>query len=1115
MIKKLIDYCIENQFIVLIFMLFLGFFGIMAVKNIRLNALPDIAPTEVIIQTNWSGEPPNLINLRVTYPIESYLLSAPKVKEVRGTSMYGSSFVTVVFNRGTSISWARAQILAYMNQIKTLLPPGVIPVLGPYANAMGWVYMYGLIDKNHNENLEQLRTIQQYYLRYALESVHGVAQVATYGGFKKEYQVTLNPRALQYYNISIQQITSYIKSSNNDIGARVIDSSSGAEHIVFVKGYLHTLKEIRNIVVGQTANHVPILVKNIGSVEKVPASQRSYSDLNGNGQIIGGVVIMQQGANTLNVINAVKKKIKSLEPSLPKGVRIITTYDESTLIHRSINTLKTTLLEIIIIVMLVCIIFLFHFRSALVVIIMMPFAILGAFLAMYLLHISANIMSLSGIALAVGAMVDSSIVMIENAHSYIERLEHNPDSVPEHIKAIKDKKKAKKVYIAESAKEMGKPLFFSLIIIAAGFLPIFYLSGEVGALFKPLAYTKTFSMLFAALISVTLVPILMVHLIKGKIKPIDKNPVNRFLAYIYKPVLKFVMLYKYIFIGLILILMVMTYFVYTRIGSEFMPPLNEGTLLYMPSALPGYSGTDALKLIQIEDRIIKSFPEVKMVTAKAGRADTALDPAGLSMTETVINLTRRATWPNGMTVTKLISKLNKALNIPGLVNVWTMPIKNRIEMTSAGLRTPIGIKVYGSNVNILQNISAKIASALYMVKGTQSAFANRINNRPYIEISPDYIKMGFYGMTLKEIDDAVDASIGGKTITTLYNGLARYPLSVRYPYAYRNSLSAIRNILVKTKNGPYIPLKEAANVKYIVGPDFVSSQGGIPDDIIDITLKTKNMVGWVKTAKKMISKMVHLPAGYHIVFSGEYKSLQNANKKLLLIIPLTILIIFLLIYLNFKSIPLSLIVMLSVPFALIGGFFYIYLMHITLSIAVWVGFIALIGVSTEIGMVMITVLDSMFKEREIAAVTALEDLESSGISDVSMVHKKINDAFPPDDKIQNTQNIVEVMRDTQNTQDTQEKHEGNYKKLSKQDIEDISATGATKRLRPVVMTSFAIIFGLLPAMFAYGAGARTTKFIAAPMIGGMITATILNLLMLPAIYSMWKQYEIKKKEKNK
>ncbi len=1113
MIKKLIDYCIENQFIVLIFMLFLGFFGIIAVHNIRLNALPDIAPTEVIIKTDWSGEPPNLVNLRVTYPIESYLLSAPKVKEVRGTSMYGSSFVTVVFNRGTRISWARAQILTYMNQIKTLLPPGVTPVLGPYANAMGWVYMYGLIDKNHNENLEQLRTLQQYYLRYALESVPGVAQVATYGGFKKEYQVTLNPKALQYYNLSISRIDNSLKSSNNDIGARVVDSPSGVEHLIFVKGYLHTLKQIRNIVVGTTSNHVPILVKDIGVAEKVPASQRSYSDLNGNGQIVGGVVIMQQGANTLNVISAVKKKIKSLETSLPKGVKVITTYDESSLIHRSIGTLKTTLLEIIIIVLLVCIIFLFHFRSALVVIIMMPFAILGAFLAMYLLHISANIMSLSGIALAVGAMVDSSIVMIENAHSYIERFEYEPDSVPEHIKAIKDRKKAKKIYIAESAKEMGKPLFFSLIIIAAGFLPIFYLTGEVGALFKPLAYTKTFSMLFAALISVTLVPILMVHLIKGKIKPLEKNPINRFLVYIYRPSLKFVMRFKYIFLVLTLLLMVATYFVYTRIGSQFMPPLNEGTLLYMPSALPGYSGTDALKLIQIEDRIIKSFPEVKMVTAKAGRADTALDPAGLSMTETVIDLTRRADWPSGMTVTKLISKLNKALNVPGLVNVWTMPIKNRIEMTSAGLRTPMGIKVYGSNVNKLQSVSEKIASALYMVKGTQSAFANRINNRPYIEISPDYVKMGFYGITLREIDDAVNASIGGKTVTTLYNGLARFPLSVRYPYKYRNSLSAIRNILVKTKNGPYVPLKETARVKYIIGPDYVSSQGGIPDDIIDITLNTKNMVGWVRTAKKMISKMVHIPAGYHIVFSGEYKSLQRADKKLLLIIPITVMIIFLLIYLNFKSVPLSLIVMLSVPFALIGGFFYVYLLHITLSIAVWVGFIALIGVSTEIGMVMITVLDGLFKEHEAAEVNVLEDLENTASSENTGGH-----FTPIHGGEADGQSGTPGMKATQKQSAFigKEKKDGaNYKKLSRQDIEDISLNGAIKRLRPVVMTSFAIIFGLLPAMFAYGAGARTTKFIAAPMIGGMITSTILNLLMLPIIYSMWKQYEIKKKEKNR
>ncbi|MCL4321868.1 MAG: CusA/CzcA family heavy metal efflux RND transporter [Deltaproteobacteria bacterium] len=1053
MINKIIDYCINNQFLVFVFMLFLGLGGVYAMYNIRLTALPDIAPQEVIIKTNWSGQPPNIVQLHVTYPIETALISAPKVREVRGSSMYGTSFVTVVFKRGTSLGWARAQVLTYLSQAKKLLPPAVTPVLSPYANGVDWVYQYAIIDKSHNQSLADLYSFQQYFLRYNLETVPGVAQVATYGGFYKEYQITLNPKALQYYNISLSRIINDIRASNADMGARVIDSSSGVSHLIYVKGYLRNLEQIRNIVVGTSSNHVPVLVKNVGTVEVVPAATRSISDLNGNGQVIGGVVIKQQGSNTLNVINAVKKRLKSLKSSLPKGAEIITTYNQNTLIHRSISTLKSTILMIVLIVIFVILLFLFHLRSSLVIVIMIPFAIMGSFLLMYMLHISANIMSLSGIALAIGAMTDSAIVMIENSHSHLEILENHPEICP--YGNMEDKDEARKLCIVDSAKEMGKPLFYSLIIIAVGFLPIFFLSGEVGALFKPLAYTKTFSMIFAAVLSVIFVPILMIYLIKGKITPLEKNPVNRFLVFIYSPLLKFVMKYKAIFLILLFGILGSGYYAYSQLGSQFMPQLNEGTLLYMPSSVPGLSYTDAAQLLQVEDRIIKKFPEVKIVTGKAGRADTAFDPASLAMTETTIVLKRRKYWPAGMTVSKLIDKMNKALKIPGLENVWTMPIKNRIEMTSAGLRTPIGIKIYGSDIKEVQKLAEKTAAAVSMVKGTLSAYAERVYNRPYIVIKPKPRAMGFYGLTLKSINEAVATSVGGKTISTIYDGLARYPLSVRYPYLYRNNLKSLRNVLVKTGNG-FVPLKELASIKYELGPAFVSSQGGMLDDTVDITLNTPNMVLWAKNAKNMIKKYVKFPNGYTYVISGEYKSLKRANNKLMLIVPLTIFIIFLLIYFNFKSIPLSTLALLSIPFALVGAFWYLYLMHITLSIAVWVGIIAVMGVSTEIGVVMISILELTFhnyyKERDREAGDSKE-----------------------------------------------------FKFTESSEIEQVVIKGATIRLRPIVMTAMSIIMGLLPAMFAYGTGARMTKFITSPMIGGMISATLLNLFLLPVFYFIWKK----------
>lgn len=1040
MIGKIIDYCVNNKFIVFVFMIFLGLGGVYAIYQTRLNALPNIAPSEVIIKTNWPGQPPNIVQLQVTYPIESSLISAPRVRQVRGSSKYGASFVTVVFQRGTPLGWARAQILTYLSQAKRFLPQGVTPVLSPYASGVDWIYQYAIIDKGNSASLSDLYSYQQYFLKYALETVPGVAQVATYGGWNKEYQITVNPRAIEYYGLSLSRVISIIKSSNADTGARVIDSASGAAHLVYVRGYLESIKQIGDIVIGTTSAHTPILVKNIGTVEVVPAPSRSISDLNGNGQVIGGVVIKDQGADTLKVISEVKAKLKELKNSLPKGASIITTYDQSILIHRSVSTLESTLAMMILIVIFVVMLFLFHIRSSLVVVIMVPFAILGTFLLMHILGISSNIMSLSGIALAVGAMTGSAIVMIENAHIHLEKLDEYRKNNPQENQ--EDYERIKKMDIIDSAKEMGKPLFFSLIIIAVGFLPIFFLSGQVGALFRPLAYTKTFAMVFAALISVIFVPILMIYLVRGKITPAKKNPVNRFLIFIYSPILKYIMKHKIVFIILLVLVAASSLFAFTRLGSEFMPPLNEGTLLYMPSSTPGFSYTDAAELLQVEDRIIKKFPEVKMVTGKAGRADTSFDPAPMTMAETTIVLKKRKYWPSGMTVRRLINEMNAALNVPGLQNEWTMPIKNRIEMTSAGLRTPVGIKIFGSDPKILQSLAIATAKAVSAVKGTLSAYAERVYNRPYIVINPDSKAMAFYGVSLKNIDDAVDTSVGGKTITMIYKGLARYPLSMRYPYYYRNNAKALGNIMVETESG-FVPLKELAAIKYKLGPSFISSQGGTPDDIVDITLNTQNMVSWAKKAQEIINKKVVFPKGYSFEIGGEYKSLRRADKTLAFIIPLTIFLIFLLIYFNFKSVPLSILVMFSIPFSLVGAFWYLYMLHITMSVAVWVGIIAAMGMSTEIGVVMISIL-------EITSSGKLENLE-----------------------------------------------------------EDV-VNASVIRLRSVVMTALAIITGLLPAMFAVGTGARMTKFIASPMVGGMISSAILNLTMLPVLYFLWKRFELRR-----
>ena len=1034
MIEKIIAYSAKNGFLVGLMVVFLTAWGLWAAQHTPLDAIPDLSDVQVIIFAEWPGRAPQLVEDQITYPIVTTMLGAPKVKVVRGFSYFGLSFVYVIFEDGTDMYWARSRVLEYMNEASKFLPEGITPTLGPDATGVGWGFEYAVVDKTGTHNLAQLRTLQDWHIRYWLKAVPGVSDVASVGGYVKQYQVNLDPNTLVAYHLPLDTVVKAIQASNNDVGGRVVEFT-GREYMVWGRGYVQSVADLERVAVGTDAKGTPILLKDVGRIELGPDIRRGLVELNGEGEVAGGVVVIRFGESALNVIERVKAKIKEMESALPEGVEIIPTYDRSELILRAIGTLKDKLIEESVIVSLITIIFLFHVRSALVAILTLPLAILMSITAMYYLGISSNIMSLGGIAIAIGAMVDGAIVMVENAHKKLEHGGPGADRVG---------------LIIEAAKEVGKALFFSLLVITVSFLPVFTLEAQEGRLFRPLAFTKTFSMGFAALLSITVVPLLMVLLIRGNIAGEQRNPLGRLLLAIYQPVAHIVFRFRKTTLLLLILALIMTWPAFTKLGAEFMPPLYEGTLFYMSVTLPGASITEMQKIVQVTDRIIKQFPEVSQVFGKAGRARTATDPAPLEMMETIVNLKPEEEWRPGMTVDRLENELDQALQIPGVSNAWTMPIKGRLDMLTTGIRTPLGIKIFGSDLTEIQRIGGDIENALREVPGTRNIFAERTAGGYYVYFKVKREEIARYGLMIQDVERVIESAIGGTNISLTIEGRERFPINLRYSRGFRNTLEDLKRVLVSTPYGQQIPITQLADVNLISGPTVVKSEGSLLVGYVFVDVAGRDLGGYVEEAKQIVANTVKLPQGYYLGWSGQYEYMQRAAKRLQLVVPLTLLIVFLLLYLNFQSVARTLIVLLSVPFAAVGAIWSLSLLHYNLSVAVWVGIIALIGVSAEIGVIMIVYLDQSFARREAQG------------------------------RLRTTSDLVEA-----------------------------AFEGSVQRVRPIMMTVAAITAGLLPIMWTHGSGADVMQRIAAPMIGGMVTTTILTLLVLPAIYLIWRGWGLK------
>ena len=1042
MIEKSIEWSSRNKFFIFLGVFFTVAAGLWAVKNTPLDAIPDLSDIQVIVFTNWPGRSPDLVEDQVTYTIVTALISAPHVKVVRGYSFFGLSFVYVIFEDGTDLYWARSRVVEYMQGIQGNLPAGVTPTLGPDATGVGWTYMYALVDKSGKYDLAQLRTLQDWHVQYLLRAVPGVSEVASVGGFVKQYQVDINPSTLLAYHLPINSVIAAIRRSNNDVGGGVVEYT-GREYMVRGLGYLQQVEDLQKVVVGTNDGGTPIYLRDVADVHLGPEMRRGFAELNGEGQVAGGVVISRYGVNALGVLKQIKQKVAEINNGgLPKGVQIVPVYDRSDLILRSVSTLKQKLIEEMIIVSLVCLLFLFHFRSAMVAIVTLLVAILMMLLAMYFLHLSSNIMSLGGIAIAIGAMVDGAIVMIENAHTRLEKWEQD------------GREGNRDLVIVEAAKEVGKPLFFSLLIIAVSFIPVFTLEAQEGRLFRPLAYTKTFSMAFAALLSVTLVPVLMLLFIRGKIAPQAKNPINRFLIWAYKPFVHLALRFPKLVLLLALAALALSAFPFVRLGSEFMPPLSEGSLLYMPSGLPGMSITKALEVTQIEDKIIKQFPEVLSVFGKAGRARTSTDPAPPEMGEATIILKPEESWPKGMTSEKLVNDLDTALKVPGVSNSWTMPIKGRTDMLSTGIRTPIGIKIFGPDLNITQQIGKQIEDVLRNIPGTRNVYAERVVSGYYEDFKVDRDAVARYGLTVGDVEDVIESAIGGMNISTTIEGRERFPVNVRYLRDYRSDPQALDRVLVATPGGAQVPITQLAKISLTMGPPVIKSEDAQLVGYVYVDVTGVDIGTYVQRAMQAVQQKVNIPAGHRLEWSGQWEYMQRAKETLKYVVPLTLLIILVLLYSNFNSVAKTLIVMLSVPFALVGGIWFIYLLHYNTSVAVWVGFIALAGVAAETGVVMIVYLDEVYERR---------------LKEGKMTTAK--------------------------------------------DLYDAIIEGAVMRVRPKMMTVTAIMAGLLPIMWSHGTGADLMKRIAAPMVGGMVTSTILTLIVIPVIYEMWRGWQMRHEQK--
>ncbi|MEI7958926.1 MAG: efflux RND transporter permease subunit [Verrucomicrobiota bacterium] len=1080
MLRSIIDFSLKNKFLVLLATLALVLGGIYALRNIPLDAIPDLSDTQVIIYTEWPGQAPQIIQDQVTYPITTKMLSVPNAKVVRGYSFYGFSFVYVIFADGTDPYWARSRVLEYLSSLSSRLPKNVTSTLGPDATGVGWAFMYSLNSKQRD--LAELRSMQDWYLKYQLNSVEGVAEVASIGGFVKQYQVTVDPTKLRAYNIPISDVSRAIQRSNGEVGGRSIEMAE-KEFILRVRGYIEKIEDLQKVAVGVGSSGTPILLGDVANIQLGPDMRRGIAELNGEGETVGGIVVVRYGANAKEVINNVKKRLDEAMKGLPPDVTYSVAYDRTALIDRAVKTLEEKLVEESIVVALVCILFLLHFRSALVAIVILPVAVLISFVVMYSQGLSSNIMSLGGIAIAIGAMVDAVIIMIENAHKHIE---HDGGKKP-HWEIIRD-----------ASVEVGPTLFYSLLVITISFVPVFALQAQEGRMFKPLAFTKTYSMAAAALLSITLAPILMGYFIRGKMIPEEKNPINRLLIWFYHPVIDWVIRFRWLVITSAVLVVAWVFFPWNalvtnrlpeghlktvattvgkafpfqNLGSEFMPPLYEGDLLYMPTTFPGISPTKAREILQHTDKIIKSFPEVHRVFGKIGRAETATDPAPFDMVETTIMLKDEAQWPvvdikdaAGKTIAhrrrtpdELTSAMNAAIQIPGLNNAWTMPIKTRIDMLATGIKTPVGIKVAGPNLVSLERIAEQIEAIIRKVPGTASVFAERVMGGNYIEFNIDRDQIARYGLSVADVQDVLEVALGGMPLTTTVEGLERYTVNLRYDRDYRENLEALREIIVPTMQGAQIPLGQLASIKTVRAPMGIKSEAAVPNAWIYVDVKNIDLGTYVQMAQRAVNEagangMLKLPSGTNIFWSGQYEYMQRAKQRLMVVVPITLFLIVLIIYLNTQSAVKTAIVLLAVPFSLVGAFWMLYLFNYNLSVAVWIGIIALAGLDAETGVVMLLYLD-----------IAYDEWRKSG---------KLNSLV---------------------------------------DLRDAIYHGAVKRVRPKAMTAAVIIAGLVPILWSHGAGADVMKRIATPMIGGVVTSTLMELIVYPAIFYIWRSRRIQRRE---
>jgi len=1035
MLNKLIEWSLKNQLLVLVGLLLAIGAGVWSMGRLRVDAIPDLSDVQVILYTRYPGQAPQVIEDQVTYPITSKMLAVPHAKVVRGYSFFGYSLVYVLFEDGTDLYWARSRVLEYLSGLAGQLPDGVTPQLGPDATGVGWAFLYVLNSEEHT--LAELRSLQDWYLKYGLTSVEGVAEVASVGGFVRQYQVEVDPVRLRAYGVSIQQVKHAIQRSNLDVGGRLVELSE-RELMVRGRGYVKEVRDLEQVALAVGPGGVPVLLKDVAHIALGPEIRRGLADWNGEGETVGGIVIVRAGADTRETIRRVKERLEELKVGLPDAVEIAVAYDRAGLIDRSVETLTSTLVEELIVVALVCLLFLFHLRSALVAVISIPVSILVAFIILNLQGLGANIMSLGGIAISIGVLVDAAIIMVENAHKHYEEQRGQ---------------KSHFAIILKAAQEVGPTLFFSLLVITVSFLPIFALEAQEGRLFRPLAFTKTYTMAVASILAVTVVPVLMYWFVRGRIVAEARHPVSRLLRYLYTPVLHLALRWRWAVIGLTVVILVVTLVPLAKIGSEFMPPLWEGDVLYMPTTFPGISITKAKQILQTTDKILRTFPEVESVLGKVGRAETATDPAPLSMIETTIQLKDPSQWRPGMTREKLIQEFDQAVQIPGLTNSWTMPIKTRIDMLSTGIKTPVGIKIGGPDLLTLERLAQEVEAVVRPLPGTLSAYAERVMGGTYLDFEIDREAAARYGLTVGDIQDVIQSAVGGMNVSWTVEGLERYPINVRYPRELRDSPAALKDILVNTPQGASVPLGQLTRLAVVQGPPGIKSENARPNAWVYVDLRTADVGGWVDAARRAVAAQVELPPGYTLFWSGQYEYLKRAEERLLWIVPVTLLLIFLILYIHTRSVVKTLLVLLAIPFALVGSVWILYLLDYNTSVAVWVGVIALAGLAAETGVVMLLYLDLAYRERrEAGTLGSLQDLATA-------VHH-----------------------------------------------------GAVQRIRPKMMTVATVLVSLVPILWATGTGADVMRRIAAPMVGGVITSFLAELIVVPALYFLWRARKLQGEE---